>query len=59
MDVAAHDPYVDPAQADVRLMGLDDLLAWADFVSVHLPGGRKLPDSWTAAACRSCGPPRI
>ena len=41
MDVAAHDPYVDPAQAEVRLMGLDDLLAWADFVSVHLPGGQE------------------
>lgn len=39
MDVAAHDPHVDPAQADVRLMGLDDLLAWADFVSIHLPDG--------------------
>ena len=41
MDVAAHDPYVDPAQADVPLMALDDLLAWADFVSIHLPGGEE------------------
>ena len=41
MDVAAYDPYVDAAQADVSLMGLDDLLAWADFVSLHLPGGEE------------------
>ena len=39
MDVAAHDPYVDATQTDVPLMGLDGLLAWADFVSLHLPGG--------------------
>ena len=39
MDVAAYDPYLDADQAGVPLMGLDDLLAWADFVSLHLPGG--------------------
>ena len=41
MDVAAHDPYVDATQTDVPLMDLDGLLAWADFVSLHLPGGEE------------------
>ena len=41
MDVAAYDPYVDTEQAGVRLKGLDDLLGWADFVSLHLPGGEE------------------
>ncbi|HEV2450471.1 MAG TPA: phosphoglycerate dehydrogenase [Streptosporangiaceae bacterium] len=40
MRVIAYDPYVPTARAaelGVRLMGLEDLLAEADFVSVHLP----------------------
>ena len=41
MEVAAHDPYVDADQGGVPLKGLDDLLAWADFVSMHLPGERR------------------
>ena len=41
MDVAAHDPYVDTDHAGVPLIALDELLAWADFVSLHLPGGEE------------------
>jgi D-3-phosphoglycerate dehydrogenase / 2-oxoglutarate reductase len=40
MTVIAHDPYVAPArgaQLGVRLVSLDELLAEADFISVHLP----------------------
>jgi D-3-phosphoglycerate dehydrogenase len=40
MTVIAYDPYVPPtrsAQLGVRLVGLDELLAEADFISVHLP----------------------
>jgi len=40
MKVIAYDPYVQAgraAQMGVRLMSLDDLLAEADFMSVHLP----------------------
>jgi D-3-phosphoglycerate dehydrogenase / 2-oxoglutarate reductase len=40
MTVIAYDPYVSVARASqlgVRLTGLDELLAEADFISVHLP----------------------
>ncbi len=40
MKVIAYDPYVQAgraAQMGVRLVGLDDLLAESDFMSVHLP----------------------
>jgi D-3-phosphoglycerate dehydrogenase len=40
MRVIAYDPYVTSARAGqmgVRLVGLDDLLAEADFITVHLP----------------------
>jgi len=37
MGVAAHDPYVSDTPSGVSLMDLDDLLAWADFVSLHVP----------------------
>src|SRR6059058_6522979 len=40
MNVIAYDPYVSPARAGqlgVRLVGLDELLATADFITVHLP----------------------
>ena len=40
MKVIAYDPYVQPgraAQMGVRLVGLDDLLAESDFITVHLP----------------------
>lgn len=40
MDVVAFDPYVSRARAaqmGVRLVGLDELLAVSDFISVHLP----------------------
>jgi D-3-phosphoglycerate dehydrogenase / 2-oxoglutarate reductase len=38
--VVAYDPYVSPARATqlgIELLSLDDLLARADFISVHLP----------------------
>jgi D-3-phosphoglycerate dehydrogenase / 2-oxoglutarate reductase len=40
MTVIAYDPYAPPArstQLGVRMVGLDELLAEADFISVHLP----------------------
>jgi D-3-phosphoglycerate dehydrogenase len=40
MQIIAYDPYVPAsraAQLGVRLVGLDELLAEADFISVHLP----------------------
>ncbi len=40
MNVVAYDPYVSSARAGqlgVRLVGLDELLATADFITVHLP----------------------
>ncbi len=40
MQVIAYDPYVPAARAaqlGVRLVSLDELLAEADFISVHLP----------------------
>jgi D-3-phosphoglycerate dehydrogenase len=40
MNVVAYDPFVQPgraAQMGVRLVGLDELLEQADFISVHLP----------------------
>ncbi|HSE55727.1 MAG TPA: phosphoglycerate dehydrogenase [Nocardioidaceae bacterium] len=40
MTVLAYDPYVQPgraAQAGVRLVSLDELLAESDFITVHLP----------------------
>jgi D-3-phosphoglycerate dehydrogenase / 2-oxoglutarate reductase len=35
MDVVAHDPFVE--SDEVKLVGLDDLLAWSDAVSLHVP----------------------
>src|SRR5687768_11212148 len=40
MDVAAYDPFLPPAAAgkgSVPLLTLDDLLAWADVVTLHVP----------------------
>jgi D-3-phosphoglycerate dehydrogenase len=39
-NIVAYDPYVSPARAaqlGIELLGLDDLLGRADFISVHLP----------------------
>lgn len=40
VDVVAYDPYVTAARAQqlgVRLLGLDELLAQSDFVTIHMP----------------------
>src|SRR4249919_612816 len=40
MEVAAHDPFLPAAAAgkgSVRLKSLDELLAWADIVTLHIP----------------------
>ncbi|MQA77599.1 MAG: phosphoglycerate dehydrogenase [Streptosporangiales bacterium] len=37
MEVVAHDPYVDEATAGVPMAPLDDVVARADVISVHLP----------------------
>jgi phosphoglycerate dehydrogenase-like enzyme len=58
MQVVAADPYVDPAAGEplgVRLMALEEVLATADFVSVHVPLGpatRHLIGSAALAAMR-------
>ncbi|KAA2285822.1 phosphoglycerate dehydrogenase [Arenimonas fontis] len=44
MEVAAYDPFLPPAAAgkgSVPLMGLDELLAWADVVTLHIPRTRE------------------
>ncbi|HLU12840.1 MAG TPA: phosphoglycerate dehydrogenase [Arenimonas sp.] len=44
MDVAAYDPFLPPAAAgkgSVPLMALDELLAWADVVTLHIPRTRE------------------
>ena len=58
MQVIAYDPYVPTARAaqlGVRLVGLDELLAEADFISVHLPKNAETvrPDRRAGAAARS------
>ena len=45
MKVIAYDPYASPAKAGLvgaQLVGLDELLAQSDFITVHLP---KTPES--------------
>ncbi|MBW6608230.1 hypothetical protein KXT90_25015, partial [Salmonella enterica subsp. enterica serovar Weltevreden] len=40
MEVAAHDPFLPPAAAgkgSVPLKPLEELLAWADIVTLHIP----------------------
>lgn len=40
MQVIAYDPFIDPvlmAQADVKQVGIDELAARADYVSIHVP----------------------
>src|SRR5687768_6365472 len=40
MEVAAYDPFLPPSAAgkgSVPLLGLDELLAWADVVTLHIP----------------------
>ena len=37
MTCVAHDPYVDNSPSGVSLVGLDELLAYSDFVSIHAP----------------------
>ncbi len=37
MDVAAHDPWVDPLRAHVPLVGLDELFGRSRFLSLHAP----------------------
>ena len=62
MTVIAYDPYVRPARAaqlGVRLVSLEELLAEADFITVHLPKRRDArPDRRPGAApgqARACG----
>jgi D-3-phosphoglycerate dehydrogenase len=53
--LVAYDPYVQPARAaqlGVRLVGLDELLRQADFMSVHLP---KTPETIGIIGARELG----
>jgi phosphoglycerate dehydrogenase-like enzyme len=37
MDVVGHDPFVNPWPEEIRRLDLDELLACADFISIHVP----------------------
>jgi D-3-phosphoglycerate dehydrogenase len=43
MTVIAHDPYVKSAEG-VKLVGLDELLAQSDYISLHLPKTKETAD---------------
>ena len=58
MTIVAHDPFVSEqtaAQLDVELVGLDDLFARADYVSLHMPSTdaarviSSTPNGWRSA----------
>jgi D-3-phosphoglycerate dehydrogenase len=56
MDVAAHDPFL-PASAagkgSVRLMSLDELLAWADVITLHIPRTKETTNLLNEARLRT------
>ncbi|HSR65117.1 MAG TPA: NAD(P)-dependent oxidoreductase, partial [Xanthomonadaceae bacterium] len=59
MDVAAHDPFLPPAAAgkgSVPLKTLDELLAWADIVTLHIPRTKETTNLLSEARMRSMKP---
>lgn len=55
MEVAAHDPFLPAAAAakgSVPLMGLEELLAWADVVTLHIPRTKETTNLLNAARLR-------
>ncbi len=56
MEVAAHDPFLPAAAAgkgSVPLMSLDELLAWADIVTLHIPRTKETTNLLSEARMRS------
>ncbi len=56
MEVAAHDPFLPAAAAgkgSVPLMGLDELLAWADVITLHIPRTKETTNLLGEAQLRS------
>jgi len=52
MKIAAYDPFVKPelaASVNATMMGLDELLATADFITLHTPGGNDTKNLFDAA----------
>lgn len=59
MDVAAHDPFLPPSAAgkgSVPLKSLDDLLAWADIVTLHIPRTKETTNLLSEARMRAMKP---
>lgn len=59
MDVAAHDPFLPAAAAgkgSVPLMPLDELLAWADIVTLHIPRTKETTHLLSETRLRSMKP---
>lgn len=59
MEVAAHDPFLPAAAAakgSVPLMALEELLAWADVVTLHIPRTKDTTNLLNAARLRGMKP---
>lgn len=59
MEVVAHDPYVGAdyaANQGVQLLGLDELLATADFISIHVPSTEQTRGLFNAERLARCQP---
>lgn len=59
MEVAAHDPFLPAAAAakgSVPLLSLEDLLAWADVVTLHIPRTKDTTNLLNAARLRGMKP---
>lgn len=59
MDVAAHDPFLPPTAAgkgSVPLKSLDELLAWADIVTLHIPRTKETTNLLSEARLRAMKP---
>jgi len=59
MEVAAHDPFLPAAVAgkgSVPLKSLDDLLAWADIVTLHIPRTKETTNLLSEARMRAMKP---
>ena len=56
MRVVAHDPAVDAADEGVSLVGLDELCAAADYITLHLPATAETHHLFGAARLARCRP---
>jgi len=58
-ETMAHDPAPPPPGDDVARAGLDDLLAWADIITLHVPGGPSTANMIDRAALAGMKPGAI